>query len=102
MYSCICTYVCVQINLVYPMYSNVIMKSLTDCELFVITREALSEVLYFYPEGKLYMSICVCCMVQARVETGSGHPGYQDHPGHILSGSKYLILHLIIRVDNGI
>ena len=50
-------YVCTQINLVHPMYSNVTMKSLTDCELFVITREALSEILIFYPEGKLYMSI---------------------------------------------
>ena len=54
---------CVQINLVHPMYSNVTMRSLTDCELFVINREALSEVLYFYPEGKLYTCMCVCCLV---------------------------------------
>ena len=45
------------------MYSNVTMRSLTDCELFVINREALSEVLYFYPEGKLYTCMCVCCLV---------------------------------------
>ena len=61
-----------QINLVHPMYSNVTMKALTDCELFAITHEALDEILVFYPEGKLYMSISICCAVQARVEIRSG------------------------------
>ena len=99
------------------MYSNVTMKALTDCELFAITHEALNEILIFYPEGKLYISICICYVVQARVELKSGqvHPGYValGHPGHILSGSsrshplfKYLgltqILHLITCVDDGI
>ena len=47
------------------MYSNVTMRSLTDCELFVINREALSEVLYFYPEGKLYTCTYVCRLFSA-------------------------------------
>ena len=48
----LCIYVCIQLNLVHPMYSTVTMRSLTDCELFVINRDALSDVLYFYPDGK--------------------------------------------------
>ena len=62
-YASVHMYMCVQINLVHPMYSNVTMRSLTDCELFVINREALSEVLYFYPEGKLCTCTCVGCLV---------------------------------------
>ena len=45
-------YVSIQLNLVHPMYSTVTMMSLTDCELFVINRDALSDVLHFYPDSK--------------------------------------------------
>ena len=49
-----------QISLIYPVYSNATIKSLTDCELFVINRDALREVLYFHPESELRVCVCVC------------------------------------------
>lgn len=39
------------------MYSNATIKSLTDCELFVINRDALRDVLYFHPESEF---LCIC------------------------------------------
>ena len=50
---------CLQISLIYTVHSNVTIMSLTDCELFVIKRDALRKVLYFHPEGNVLVCACM-------------------------------------------
>ena len=59
-------YAYLQISLIYPVYSNATIRSLTDCELFVVNRDALREVLYFHPESE-FLCVCVCVCVCACV-----------------------------------
>jgi len=58
---------CLQISLIYTVHSNVSIVSLTDCELFVIKRDALRKVLYFHPEGNFLVCACTYAWLDAKL-----------------------------------
>lgn len=53
LYMKIYVLLCMQISLVHPVFSNATIKSVIDCELFIIDRDVFSDLLTFYPEGRL-------------------------------------------------
>ena len=40
-----------QVSLIYSVRSTAVVKSVTNCELFVLSRQSLKRAYFFYPEG---------------------------------------------------